>query len=506
MSPGTRSAVLGISIFACTALVVFIGAFVYKKRLSRKTERGGRLLENGDDEARARRGSDVELAWGGASNRPDGIEGKSRPGASKSDSADYNPPHSVAAALIGRGGKGKKNAALKGYAPPARPGFHVEWFIAQSEMNLSCASIRHVYDEGTEKSDRSCPVAIHRAKMVDQRMNSKPVSLLRIPTTISEEELATFAVKMRGLQNWSYPMGHRKAKLHPHVAKVDGLFQIPVGAGSDSVPKTSDKGELPRTLATYVVTECIDQDSVETRLAAMAEQTCTNAGDDLNLIQWAWQIAAALYYLHGKETTHGDIRASNMVLFRSRKNGEEVKLTGFAPDTAVTPSVKGYSKKLSLQNSVRRACERAAKTVSSPAGVEALTHLSPERAMNGGSATKASDMWAYGVFLVRLFSCDKPYGGDMTPSKLLEGIATQKIHPRTVEVESVLPHADLAKLINGCLTADPEGRWTAQRAVAMLNNVVVEARQNKKMLDGHANAFSTGGGAARGQNLNTFAR
>ena len=189
---------------------------------------------------------------------------------------------------------------------------------------------------------------------------------------------------------------------------------------------------------------------------------------------------------------------------------QDTKLVGFVPDKEKCLCVKAFLSQFS--SGVRGACERAvAAHVVSAADEEALMHLSPERAMDGGVATPASDMWAFGVFLVHVCSFEAPYpdggggargeaGASRTSAQLLEGIATKVMRPRVPE-PSMLPHPDLAKLIDGCLAADPSKRWNAQRAVLLLNSIVVEEKHRRKMQNGKGGAFSTGGGVARGQDM-----
>ena len=220
--------------------------------------------------------------------------------------------------------------------------------------------------------------------------------------------------------------------------------------------------------------------------------------DGFQAIRWAWQMAAALYYLHQKGFVHRNLKASNVLLAKNF----DAMVSDLGPARQDQPNLKRFNPLYK-----RSPYERATAALTSQQ-VETLRHSAPEQVLgqdgNGSNSvysvyTEATDIWAYGIFLVRLFSLAPVYPPEITPAALMEGIAQQSLRPQSVPNE-LLPHENMNEVIEGCLIADPRKRMRMKDIVIKLNDMVIELTRRRSSKNGGA-AFTTNGGAARGQNL-----
>jgi serine/threonine protein kinase len=223
--------------------------------------------------------------------------------------------------------------------------------------------------------------------------------------------------------------------------------------------------------------------------------------DGFLAVRWAWQMSAAIYYLHKKGILVRNLKASNVYLNAKM----ETLLGGFTPNIPIE-----------LRTGVARSPARMDGDGLTPAQMETLKHSAPEllaakkkrvsRPSGSTDCTAASDMWSYGIFLIRMLTLKDPYYHGTTAAEntikptaaeLVEGIAKQTLRPR-IPVAGELPHDDLIEIIEGCLRADPKARLKAKDLVICLNNIVVEMT---RVRSGAHKAFATNGGVAKGQNM-----
>ena len=265
------------------------------------------------------------------------------------ESRDEQKQHKLAQSRQAtRATKSREKKHSKAYRAKARPGFLTAWYIDAEEIAMPAQQPNE---------------AEIIARMVDDKRNSKSVVLGRIATEhITPEELMTFELKIRALQKWSYPATRKAAKFHPHIAKIDGLFRR---------NNTSEHGKRTHgaDVHTYIVMDHYGHDGsvadeiVRAAAASGGEAKLSSPSstlpsyDGFQAVQWAWQIAAALHYLHGKKTCHGDIRASNIMLTRQK---QDTKLVGFVPDKEKCLCVKAFCA------SFRAACVAHASAPSRP--------------------------------------------------------------------------------------------------------------------------------------------
>jgi serine/threonine protein kinase len=291
------------------------------------------------------------------------------------------------------------------------------------------------------------------------------------------------------------------------------------------------------------------------------------AFDKFEAVQWAYQVAAALLYLHSKNMVHGNVKAENILLSsiklppgaanvkatervkKKKKEGEEgeeseksqvgkkndddddnddhntlkmskrdnspiplpkcraAKICPPEPELKIIPSTKprrgmwgrvrsGSDSSGSARRGASKIAESATKHIVTPSQISTLCHIAPEIAEYGKKNTPASDMWAFGIFLMRLFTLEPgPYPAHLSPAEVLEGVAEQTLRPYMPDPVEDLPHENLGELILSCLRANPSDRITAQRAVVMLNEIVLDETQ-KRQAPREGALFSSNGGAS----------
>ena len=92
------------------------------------------------------------------------------------------------------------------------------------------------------------------------------------------------------------------------------------------------------------------------------------------------------------------------------------------------------------------------------------------------STTKAVDVWAYGVLLIRLFTLSWPYPHATTVHDLTIHVARNELRPKDVNSRD-LPHPELKDVIERCLSFDETQRFTFSQIEAKLAQILKQMQE-----------------------------
>ena len=92
------------------------------------------------------------------------------------------------------------------------------------------------------------------------------------------------------------------------------------------------------------------------------------------------------------------------------------------------------------------------------------------------STTKAVDVWAYAVLLIRLFTLSWPYPRATTVHDLTIHVARNELRPKNVNSRD-LPHPDLKDVIERCLSFDETQRFTFSQIEAKLAQILKQMQE-----------------------------
>ncbi|CAK7272752.1 serine/threonine protein kinase [Sporothrix epigloea] len=156
------------------------------------------------------------------------------------------------------------------------------------------------------------------------------------------------------------------------------------------------------------------------------------------------QILDAIRYMHSRGVIHRDLKPENVLLDENM----HVKITDFGtakllPDPRDLSADSGLSGPLSLQGDSRSA-----------SFVGTAEYVSPELLMDK-SASKASDLWAYGCIIYQLLAGRPPFKGGS------EYLTFQKIVNLDYDFPPGLPPS-ARDLIERCLVLEPARRLTTE--------------------------------------------
>lgn len=161
-----------------------------------------------------------------------------------------------------------------------------------------------------------------------------------------------------------------------------------------------------------------------------------------NVLQRLKDIARGMDYLHGLGVVHGDLKASNVLLYPSAQDqyGIVAKVCDF-----------GLSK---------QSMSRTHFSLESLSGT--ASHVSPE-VISGLHLRKHSDVYAFGVLMNEVVERVPPYTG-MLSIEILEGVAAGKLRPR-FSAHIPKPYVHLAE---ACWHQKPLARPTFTEVVSRL--------------------------------------
>jgi serine/threonine-protein kinase len=150
------------------------------------------------------------------------------------------------------------------------------------------------------------------------------------------------------------------------------------------------------------------------------------------------QAADALAEAHAAGVVHRDIKPSNLWLARRRDGSPLVKVLDF-----------GISKLVSTDGVVDRRLTETHTTFGSP------TYMSPEQIRSAKNVDSKADVWALGVVLHELLTCQMPFDAPTVPGVLASIIADEPVRLRAVRPDAP---AGLEAAILRCLEKDPMKR------------------------------------------------
>jgi eukaryotic-like serine/threonine-protein kinase len=167
-------------------------------------------------------------------------------------------------------------------------------------------------------------------------------------------------------------------------------------------------------------------------------------------LQYAQQIAAALDEAHRKQIVHRDLKPANILVTKSG-----VKLLDFG-------LAKFGSKDVPLDDAALTRGITAAGTI-----LGTLHYMSPEQ-LQGGVADARSDIFAFGLVLYEMLTGKRAFDGASAAS-----IIAAILERPAPSITAVAP-ASLDRLLQRCLTKDPEERWQSARDIRAALDLIAE--------------------------------
>lgn len=142
-------------------------------------------------------------------------------------------------------------------------------------------------------------------------------------------------------------------------------------------------------------------------------------------INIAMQAADGLFYLHSRGVVHADIKAGNVFLGGGKETDRWIVKLGDFGESLFKFMQYSSTQVSSLQGTPSKKGMRRATTA----------FLAPERADPCQKPTKASDIYAFAIFLVELTLPQRihPFDGDLPPNYVIVEAATRGIRPSLPE-------------------------------------------------------------------------
>ncbi|KAI6097182.1 kinase-like domain-containing protein [Pisolithus sp. B1] len=164
-------------------------------------------------------------------------------------------------------------------------------------------------------------------------------------------------------------------------------------------------------------------------------------------------IASGLYYLHSHELglVHGDLRGVNAVV----SNDCRALLTDFGLSTL---NISTFSMTVNPKNGI------------------SLRWTAPEL-LEDGRASKASDVWAFGMTILELFTRAVPFSDCSSSARVMSRIMTGKLPPRPSAEATQSRMADVWwEICTSCWGSNPSSRPTMRDIVETVKAVLHQAR------------------------------
>ena len=207
-----------------------------------------------------------------------------------------------------------------------------------------------------------------------------------------------------------------------------------VSCDSPSPPTASKKDKVVASdkngFEMVIVMELCDLGSLRAHLDKKIFQLPDESLNYAAVLDVAIGICKALMHLHNQNIVHSDIKANNVMLKASGSGGVSAKLADFGLSVKVSeqePEVKG-----SFQGT--------------------LTFMSPEL-ISKGIVSKASDIYAYGIFLWEIYTADAPFKN--CPRHLYNHLVT--VEDKRPAFPSHCPQS-FSNLVRWCWSKDPSSR------------------------------------------------
>lgn len=229
--------------------------------------------------------------------------------------------------------------------------------------------------------------------------------------------------------------GDDATRLLLEEARVTAALNHPSICGIHEVGRAGDER--------FIVMEHVDGVLLSTVIAS-------ESGLPLEIaLHYALQITDAVAHAHKHGVTHGDLKASNIIVSR---NGT-VKILDFG---------------LAIQRGPEPSSDMLETTrqVESASGAGTVPYMAPEL-LRGGCADARSDVWALGVLMFEMLTGARPFRGG-TVYELAASILGDPPH----ELPQRLPMA-LRSIVRRCLAKAPEERFPSAREVAAALDDVV---------------------------------
>jgi hypothetical protein len=160
----------------------------------------------------------------------------------------------------------------------------------------------------------------------------------------------------------------------------------------------------------------------------------------------AAQVADALDRAHRQGITHRDLKPANVML---TKSGAKLLDFGLARGAGLSASTGGLSQTptmttpLTMQGAI----------------VGTLEYMAPEQ-LEGKEADARTDLWAMGLLLYEMLSGRRPF---QSPSQA--GLIAAILERTPTPLQTLAPECPpgLVRLVDRCLTKDPDDRWQSAR-------------------------------------------
>lgn len=170
---------------------------------------------------------------------------------------------------------------------------------------------------------------------------------------------------------------------------------------------------------------------------------------------YAYQLASALRYLHeDMRIVHRDVKLENCLVDLSGRTADEgglLKLCDFGLADFVSHD---------MAESIQSLRSDGSGSESSAEVVGTLQYTAPENLSNSKPLLQPQpDIWAFGVCLYALLTGDLPFSHTLH-SKIVEMITDGTWNEEALMKASVNDYENIKELVHGCLTQDPDRRWT----------------------------------------------
>jgi len=209
---------------------------------------------------------------------------------------------------------------------------------------------------------------------------------------------------------------------------------------SEHVVRIMDVGKLASGVP-YIVMERLEGTDLARRLLEKRRLGFDEVADYL------FQTLEALTEAHTVGVIHRDLKPANLFVARLPGHSHSIKVLDF-----------GISKLSTLDSTTETELTAARTVLGSP------LYMSPEQLEDARNVEPGSDIWSLGVIAYELLTGAPPFQADTLP-ELLEVMKRGDHAPLADQCPDVPP--EFAHVIERCLQADPERRFTSAKALTV---------------------------------------